>query len=99
MWDTVAVRTAAVQLGGYWTRGKWRAVHSRWAQPTKSHRLMTCERWYACDTLLKRLAKTPRTWRRHARSSSQKSAPWCARDTSPGCDTCPPPISPTSEMG
>jgi hypothetical protein len=37
------------------------------------------------------------TWRVHSGSSSNKSAPWCARDTSPGIGTWPPPIRPTSE--
>jgi hypothetical protein len=39
-----------------------------------------------------------KTWRRRAGRASRKSTLWCARDTSPGIGTWPPPISPTSEM-
>ena len=41
--------------------------------------------------------KTSRTWRRNSGNSSRKSTPWCARDTSPGLGTWPPPISSASE--
>jgi hypothetical protein len=41
---------------------------------------------------------TPSTWRRNSGSSSRKSMPWCASDTSPGLGRCPPPISPTAEL-
>jgi hypothetical protein len=41
---------------------------------------------------------TSRTWRRNSGSSSRKSTPWWASDTSPGIGTWPPPISPASEM-
>jgi hypothetical protein len=42
--------------------------------------------------------KTSRTWRRHSGYASKKRTPWWASDTSPGIGTCPPPISPASEM-
>jgi hypothetical protein len=42
--------------------------------------------------------KTSRTWRRNSGSSSRKSTPLWASDTSPGRGTWPPPISPASEM-
>jgi hypothetical protein len=42
--------------------------------------------------------RTSRTWRRHSGRSSRKSTPLWASDTSPGSGTCPPPISPTSEI-
>ena len=41
---------------------------------------------------------TSRTWRRNSGSSSRKSTPWCASDTSPGIGMWPPPISPASKM-
>jgi hypothetical protein len=39
-----------------------------------------------------------KTWRRNSGSSSGKSTPLWARETSPGVGMWPPPISPTSEM-
>jgi hypothetical protein len=41
---------------------------------------------------------TSSTWRRNSGSSSRKSTPLWASDTSPGIGTWPPPISPTSEI-
>lgn len=42
--------------------------------------------------------KTSRTLRLNSGSSSRKSTPLWARETSPGLGICPPPISPASEM-
>ncbi len=39
-----------------------------------------------------------RTWRRNSGSSSRKSTPWCASETSPGRGMLVPPTRPASEM-
>jgi hypothetical protein len=45
------------------------------------------------DTLRREPQKVPRSG-----LGTSKSTPWCARDTSPGSGTWPPPISPTAEL-
>jgi hypothetical protein len=56
-WDTLAVGTATVQMGGYWTRAEWLVVTSRFAKLRKSLRVMTLWRLYAYETLLEGLAQ------------------------------------------
>ena len=50
--NTLAVGTAMVVMGGYWTRPEQLAGSSRLAKPATSLRLRTLWRLYACDALL-----------------------------------------------
>jgi hypothetical protein len=55
-------------------------------------------RLYLHETLLQWLAQHLQHAASELRPFIQKRIPWCARDTSPGIGTWPPPISPASEM-
>ena len=54
--------------------------------------------FYSISAVFERLAQPFEPMRRHSGSSSSKSTPWCARDTSLGVGTWPPPINPTAEL-
>jgi hypothetical protein len=69
------------------------------AKPAQSLKFRSLWRLYACDALLKRLAQDLEDVTPELRECIEEEQPWCASDTSPGIDTCPPPIRPTSDMG